>query len=442
MELSSRSRFFAVALAFAMLAVSCGECPRPPNVVLIVMDTTRADRCSFSGYDRDTTPRLAALAREATVYLDAWSPSGWTAPAHASLFSGLRPEHHGLFRGNREFLGPEIETIAERLRGAGYRTACFSNNDAVSRSTGLAQGFEVFVPLYEDSSRPYPWAVETHGRALRWALDQHRRGAPFFLFINDMEPHLPYTPPEETAARFRRAGTSEDMVEWGRHLLSTQAWQHNLGISRLSRPQIEHASDLYDAEIRCLDELIGALVQGLRSEGILDETLFIVTADHGENLGEHGLMDHVFSLHRTIRHVPLLIRYPARFERGREVTEVVRLEDVPPTILEVCGLPPPGGLDGQSLLGETTGRISRAMMGPPREVPGSTGEDRRNDRRLDTLPGPVARGVRRPPSPHPGVGRQGGALRPGRGPVGGDGPRRPRRRAPGPASGPAPGRPD
>jgi arylsulfatase A-like enzyme len=355
------------AIAVLVGGPGCGEPPDPPNIVLVVMDTTRADRCSLNGYDRPTTPRLVELARESTVYLDAWAPSSWTAPSHASLFTGLRPEHHGFLRGNRQYLLLESVTLAERLRDAGYRTGCFTNNNALSKTFGLVQGFQHVAPLYEDGSRPYPWAPATHRRAMEWALTQHHDGKPFFLFINDMEPHFPYTPPAETALRFYRRGTDPMTIEWGKGFTMAHMLRHNLGIQTLASERIDHISDLYDAEIRELDRAFGILLDGLRDEGILDETVFIVTSDHGENLGDHGLMDHVFSLHRSLRHVPLLVRYPPRFAAGERRSEVVRLEDVPPTILELVDLPVPEGLDGASLLGDLGGRVSRARLGPPRE---------------------------------------------------------------------------
>lgn len=355
-------------LALVLSAAACRDEPPPrtPNVILLVMDTTRADRLSLLGYDRDTSPALVALGREATVFTDAWSPAGWTAPAHASLFTGLRPDHHGLLRNTRSWLLPEFTTLAEIFRAGGYRTGCFTNNNSIAAPFGLTQGFEDVVPLYEDESRPYPWARETHRRALEWATRQHAAGERFFLFVNDMEPHFPYTPPADLAERFVRPGTPEEIRAWGRALPERVLAEHNLGIRPLAPGQIAHLSDLYDAEVRALDDAIGAFVEGLKAKGLLDDTVLVVTADHGECLGEHDLLDHVFSLHRVVCHVPLIVRFPVRFPPGERVDRTVRLEDVAPTLLELCALAPDSPLDGRSLLDGAGPEVSFGFLDPPK----------------------------------------------------------------------------
>ena len=177
--------------------------PRP-NVLVLVMDTTRGDRCSFDGYPRPTTPHIDAFAKDAVVFRDAWSPSGWTVPAHAALFTGRRPEHVGLSIGDRLFLGTGFPTLAETLAAAGWSTACFSNNELIGPDFGLARGFATVEPLYSRTTRTYPWAPATHDLAATWAEGEARAGRPFFLFINDMEPHMPYTPPAEDERRLVR----------------------------------------------------------------------------------------------------------------------------------------------------------------------------------------------------------------------------------------------
>jgi arylsulfatase A-like enzyme len=129
-------------LVTILLLPACGRAgPRPPDVVVLVMDTTRADRCSLTGYERPTTPFLDSLAAESVVYDDAWAPSSWTGPSHASLFTGLRPEHHGYLVGTRQYLDSDATTLAEILDDAGYETACITTNSLVSADTGLVQGF-------------------------------------------------------------------------------------------------------------------------------------------------------------------------------------------------------------------------------------------------------------------------------------------------------------
>jgi len=320
-----------------------------PNVLLIVLDTTRADRCGFNGYERATTPGLDRLAQEGVTFTRAWSPSPWTPPAHASLFSGLRPENHGLQIGDRDHLTPDADLLAERLSRAGYATGAFINNPAVNPDSGLLQGFDSTGLLYEEEQRAYPWATSTHERALAWIDDQRAAGKPFFAFLNHMEPHGPYTPPATERRRFLQTDASAQELARAASLYGPDC----VGTNRGRLP-------LGDAFRGLLSEFAQ-----LRQRGVLDDTLVIVTADHGENLGDHGLVDHMFSVHKSLLHVPLIVRYPDRFHGGAHVDDLVRSEDVLPTILEVCGLSADGPLDGRSLLRPTKGRLARAVLGRP-----------------------------------------------------------------------------
>ena len=355
-----------MAVALTLLA-ACGggSDPDRPNVILLVMDTTRGDRCSVTGYDRDTTPALQELAAEGLNFTNAWSPAGWTGPAHATLFTGLRPHRHGFFTGNREYLDRRAVTLAERMRKAGYRTGCFSNNVYVSEEHGLTQGFQHVVPFFEDLDRPYPSAIATHDQALAWVREVNSPEAPWFLFINDMEPHLPYTPPEAYSRRFVAPHLDAKTVQ-AAEILTPMDWhRHNLGVKRIPTEVIEALSGLYDAEIACLDHEIGRFTDTLRAEGLLDDTLLVITSDHGEYLGDHSMIGHEFGLYRALRHVPLVVRLPGGARAGEVVDEVVRLEDVYATIEEVCRLPAPRSIDGRSLLGNVSGRHAVGMRGSP-----------------------------------------------------------------------------
>ncbi len=352
-------------LLLPLLAAACGDgaVSGPPNVLVVVMDTTRADRCSFIGYSRPTTPRLDAFAKDAVTFRDAWAPCCWTGPSHASLFTGLRPEHHGFLESVRPFLAEQSDTLAERLRAAGWRTGCFTNNELVSPEFGLTQGFDVVDPLYKKPDRPYPFAPETHRRALDWALSKDAAGKPFFLFVNDMEPHLPYGPPAAKAKAFLQGSPPPERVAEARAFNFPWSVGYILGRTEVPPWKLEVMSDLYDAEIATLDDELGKLFDGLKSAGVLDRTLVVVCSDHGENLGEHRRLGHLLSMHRTTLHVPLMVRYPGAFDGGRVVTEVVRLEDVTPTVLELCGVPVPKDFDGASLTRDLGGRIARGTFG-------------------------------------------------------------------------------
>ena len=359
------SRLSRAAAIAALAVASCAPAPAAPrpNVIVLVMDTTRADRCSVDGYARPTTPSLEAFAKDAVNFRQAWSPSGWTPPAHASLFTGLRPEHHDLLPGRNRFLDVVHKTLAERLWDAGYATACFTNNPNVSPEAGLTRGFAVTDLRYLDDNRPYPWARATHEAALAWAVEKDRSGTPFFLFINDLEPHLPYTPPEADEAAFLSERPAAAVLADARTFGPPRTIGYCAGGEELDDAYMRTLSDLYDAEIHALDREIGALFDGLRSAGLWDRTMVVVAGDHGEMLGEHHQVAHQFSLYRAVRHVPLLVRWPGPQGGGRVVDSVVRLEDVFPTVLEACGLAIPEGLDGASLARGLEGRVARAIQG-------------------------------------------------------------------------------
>ncbi len=336
-----------------------------PNVILIVMDTASGERCSLNGYSRKTTPHLEEIAREGLNFTNTWSPSGWTGPAHASMFTGLRPEHHGFHYGNRLFLRKQDITLAERLLEVGYRTACFTNNAYITAEYGLKQGFEHHVSLFEEEDLTYPTATLTHEMALDWVRKVSGAGDRFFLFINHMEPHFEYTPPQEFAEEFAGDRWNGEERAAADRLNEYDLFKHNIGQVEVPPGIRDLLSDLYDGEIACLDREIGGFVSDIEAQGLLENTLLVITSDHGENLGRHGLLDHKASLHRTLLYVPLVIRLPGGVRGGEVLNEVVRLEDLFPTILEVCGLSAPKGIDGESLLGDLGARKARATCGFP-----------------------------------------------------------------------------
>jgi len=338
--------------------------PAHPNVLLLVMDTTRGDRCSFQGYDRPTTPALAEFAKDAVTFKETWSPSNWTAPAHATLFTGAGQERHGLTAGVRPSLRTNIATLAEWFTAAGYDTACFTNNEFVSPEFGLSRGFMKFDPLYRDEHRAYPSAKATHELAAKWAEASHENGKPFFLFINDIEPHQPYTPPADDAARFVHPGTTPSEIADAAAFTALLGLRFDLGLEEISARRLALWSDLYDAELFSLDREIGVLIDRLRKDGLLDSTVVVILGDHGEYLGEHHLVDHGQGLYRQVLHVPMLLRYPGSFDGGRVVPDVVRLEDVAPTIVELCGLKPLPDIDGVTLTRDLPGRVAFGTQPP------------------------------------------------------------------------------
>jgi arylsulfatase A-like enzyme len=370
-----------------------------PNILLLVMDSARAASMSCYGAPRPTTPYLEQLAQESTVYTRTISVGCWTLPVHATLFTGLFPARHGLTI-SRDALPEGFPTLASRLSGAGYDTACFSNNPYISSATGLAQGFDLVEDLWR-SSRPRGTAkprgqalterLEGGGTGARLALPvvksglrarsqarrwrswtstrdsgaqatnellrswlEHRAdpGRPFFAFVNYMETHEPYRPPHPFNQRFVPGS--------GGRLRAARLGSKTAILSDAARGRtdaVDVLRGLYEGTLAYLDERIGQLVEGVRELGALDDTLLVVTSDHGDSLGEHGHLGHRLYLYEQLVHVPLIVRYPARFPGGARRDPLVQLGDLHPTILELAGAAgevPAGGGPFVSLLDESS----------------------------------------------------------------------------------------
>ncbi len=339
-----------------------------PNIIVVVADSVRAPNLSCYGYSRETTPCLDAFAQEGTLFEQAISVGSWTLPVHASLFTGLYPSSHGLLR-SKDTLPPGCPTLAERLRQAGYQTLCFSNNAYISAITGLHQGFEVVEDLWRARTprgvrrswrsrlvqklrqqfgpRVEPlirglrtvWrfgkrrprgdkgAMRTNQRIRAWLEDGRDVRRPFFLFVNYMDCHEPYNPPAPFDRRFLPAAASR---RWG--LLNDK--ERILTASEPVRQQaLEVLRAFYDGGLAYLDQRFGELVELFRQHDLLDDTVIVFASDHGDSLGEHNLIGHRIALYEEMIHVPLIIRYPAVFEPGTRVTDLVQLIDLYPTLL-------------------------------------------------------------------------------------------------------------
>jgi arylsulfatase A-like enzyme len=330
------------------------------------MDTTRADRCSVTGYGRRTTPRLEEFARDAVVFDDAWSPAPWTAPAHAALFTGRLPRSLGILHTGVPVLPPDAATLAGLLGAQGWATGCFTANAWISKATGLTRGFER-VDSFFTKPEP-PSASETHARALDFMRAQRRAGKRFFAFVNDVEPHAPYDPPEDVAKDLVDPALPAAVVADARTVVAHRSFRISFGGEPVRPETLRALSDLYDGDVALLDREVGALLDAMRAEGLLDRTLVIVAGDHGEGLGTHGWVDHGLLLHREMLRVPLVVRPPGGVAGGRRVKEVVRLEDVFPTVLAACGVAAPRAVDGRALLGDVAGRVAVAAEIPRREL--------------------------------------------------------------------------
>jgi len=310
-----------------------------PNVLVVVMDTLRADRVSCLGGRPGITPELDALAAEGLRFPNFYSTSSWTVPSHASLFTGLYAARH---RATQEYarLDNRYATLAELLSEAGYQTWGASGNPAVGWVTNMMQGFDAFIETYREAVRRYYAAAGVHPNNA--AFSEFLRAAPadrpFFAFINYIEAHNPYAPPDAFRDRFLDAAVPrEEAARLGR-----REWSDHYLVAPFAPRDLSIQSQLYDAEAAYVSSLVGGLLDDLRRDGRYGRTLIVVTSDHGEHFGEHGMVQHVFSLSNVLVHVPLILRLPEGRDgdapRGIADPRAGQLVDLFSTILSRCGI--------------------------------------------------------------------------------------------------------
>ena len=350
------------------LATLPSASPVAPNVLLIVLDTVRAQSLSLYGYARPTTPQLERLAKTGVRFERALSTAPWTLPSHASMFTGRFP--HELSADWRIPLDATYPTLAEVLSARGYLTAGFvANMEYCTYEHGLHRGFvhyEDYLVSPEEivlsSSlgrtianshrlRPIVGYYDILGRKtaatlnrdfLRWLSRQDRR--PFFAFLNYYDAHEPYLPPEPFNLKFGPTTPRKDFL--------IRLWMHEGARSEkenMSPQEIQAELDAYEGAIAYLDQQLGLLFDELQAWGVLENTLVIITSDHGEEFSEHGLFTHGNGLYLTALHVPLVISFPSRVPAGKSVREAVSLHDVPATVIELLRLEDEARFPGTSL---------------------------------------------------------------------------------------------
>lgn len=338
----------AVALTCGLIfSTGCGGGGQPAakpfpvsrGVILISLDTVSAEHLSLYGYHRETTPVMSALADRAVVFDHAYVQLPGTLPSHMSIFTSLYPDQHGVFPPSGvldEFIG----TLPEAFLNQGFRTAAFTEGGFVSGRFGFSRGFETYT---ED--RVLVWTGGNHvfKKGMRY-LEEVDAGESFFMFLHTYAAHDPYTPPKECRSLFWEGPPPEEVPLSESSVLT----DHNNGWTLVSPLQAEYYASQYDAEIRCLDAVVGDFIRGVEDLGLLDETTIVITSDHGEEFLEHGMLAHE-QIYNENLHVPLLVLPPGGTP-GRRVTQVVESIDIGPTLLEMAGLEPMSGATGRSLL--------------------------------------------------------------------------------------------
>lgn len=309
-------RFIPPLLAALVLAAGCGPlAPRRPNILLVTLDTTRADRLGCYGYTNAVTPALDRLAREGVRLTAAATTAPITLPAHATMLTGLHPAEHGLRLNGLKRLPDELPTIAETFKGAGYRTGAFVAFTVLSAAHGLARGFDTYdEPQAGDyrtltlmqriqpdrAVRPYRRGGAIADAALAWLRQEEKK--PWFAWVHFYDPHHP--------------------LHWNRDTVG------------------DAFTDPYDAEVAYMDHQIGRLLDWLDASGQADRTLVVAVGDHGEGLGDHGESDHRFLLYESTLHIPWIFRQPGRLPAGRALGAGASLVQLAPTLLDLAGVAP------------------------------------------------------------------------------------------------------
>jgi arylsulfatase A-like enzyme len=325
LNIARRSLVLAIVLSCAFVLTDCGRHERPtgrPNVLLVTLDTTRFDRVGAYGTTPSLTPVFDRVAAEGVLFTSAWTVTPLTTPAHTSVMTGLYPQAHGVRNNGRLRMPASVTTLASAFAASGYRTAAFVAALPVARAFGFAAGFGTFDDDFGDDPRGKPRsernAAEVNARALPWLTAAAASDEPFFAWIHYYDAHAPYEPPEPFAERFP------------------------------GRP--------YDGEIAFVDSELGRVVTTLRNAGVLDSTVVLVVADHGEGLGDHGEPEHGLLLYEPTVAVPLAIRAPFAIASGGRRHDVASLVDIAPTLAAVAHVPFPSAVDGRDLFADGSDR--------------------------------------------------------------------------------------
>jgi arylsulfatase A-like enzyme len=345
--LTAGSRALLVTAGVAVFA-GCGErhSSTPQRVVIVSIDTLRPDHLGCYGYARPTSPEIDRFRRDAVLLRSAIAQVPSTLASHASLFTSLRPQHHGASVAASSRLKPGVRTLAEVLRTAGFATASFNGGGQLHRSWGLDRGFDTYVSA-TDSSTAEIGEDTLSGQVARGTAWLDRIGRrPFLLFLHTYEVHHPYTPAPERL-RQMESGYSGNLPD----RISIRLLEKiNAGQRRLGPADLAHIEAAYDAEIASADAGFGELVRWLRERGLYDSTLVVLTSDHGEAFGERGRVGwHGDALYDEQIRIPLIVKLPGGRLAGTSIESQVREIDLAPTVLSELGLPIPAEFSGSAI---------------------------------------------------------------------------------------------
>ncbi|MCZ7582278.1 MAG: sulfatase [Deltaproteobacteria bacterium] len=331
-----RPRAFVLAMGALLVAAACGKPPENlPNVVLISVDTLRADRVGSYGYEKKPTPVTDLLAERGVRFANARTAAPWTLPSHATMFTGLYPTDHRAID-DKVKIRDDAPMLGEIMKKRGYRTAAFVTHYYVGADYGFDRGFDKFV-LREEAG-----GDQVADLANAWVKDHQKES--FFLFLHFFDPHTPYAPPPTLRAKYLPAASGFVRGDTA-DVLSVV---HGEGRPDYE-PLLSGLSALYDGEIEHTDAMIGRVL-GFMKRLEIANTIVVFVSDHGEEFMEHRLMEHGFTLYEEQLHVPFVVYWPERFPEPKVISDPVTLADLAPTLADLVGAPVPEGITGKSLV--------------------------------------------------------------------------------------------
>ncbi|MCX6647475.1 MAG: sulfatase-like hydrolase/transferase [bacterium] len=340
-----------ILVSFPILAFyygyPAGRYPHVKNIILIVVDTFTAQHLGFMGYDRGTSPFMDELASRSVVFERAYTPESKTEPAFTSILTGLHPATHGVVD-NGSRLPDDLHFLTQDFRDAGFTTWGIPAADVINGRYGFFNKFDFY-----SQAPPVPLPASKVINKITGLLENHPRfgepefdisGPPLFLMLHFYDPHTEYTPDENILAQYIEPdydgtvdGTWEQFNKYNNYEIEFDA------------ADLQRVEDMYDAEIRTFDNRLRELFDLFERTGLLDDSVIVLTADHGENLGEHHFITHGLPYEASL-HIPLLIHFPDDMWGGARIDNLVENTDILPTLMEIASVPVPENLDGQSLI--------------------------------------------------------------------------------------------
>lgn len=338
---------FVIVFLVIMIGCKTEQPDARPNILLVLLDTVRADHLHCYGYERTTSPVIDSLAAEGTIWMQVQGQSSWTLPAMASIFTGTSERSHraGLRDGHAFGLSEELETIPVLLKDEGYTTSAFFNVPVMAPSYGFTRGFD-FTDCRGCSVETLK-AEEVVDSFIDYMDHQNiHDDSPFFIVLHLFDPHSPYEPPEPFASLW--ADQSYNGTRWGSKTTAEIITGFSSG--EMDSAGLQNMIDLYDGEIAYTDNQLRRVFNYFEDRGIIDNTLVILVADHGEEFGEHGEVLHGFQLYQETTRVPLIISGP-NISSGNVEYTVVGQMDILPTLLAYLEIPIPGQVEGRNIIG-------------------------------------------------------------------------------------------